>query len=275
MTVHCDNAGYLDAYLEGNIGKIAFLLLKLLHNNEYKRKDEKEEFVMRITYYGHSAVMVEVGGKRVLIDPFFDGNPVATTRAVDVHADYIVITHGHGDHIADAESIAKRNDATIIATHELAEYYDWHGHKTHGMGIGGGYNFEFGHVRFTPAFHSSSLELPETKSFIYMGMPAGVIISGKGKSLYHAGDTGLFSDMKLIGELYHPDIAMLPIGDNYTMGPREALIAAQWTGAKTVIPIHYNTFPVIKQDGDLFVAELKKKGINGIALRPGESYLVE
>lgn len=230
---------------------------------------------MQITYYGHSAVLVEVGGKRVLIDPFLDGNPVATIKAANVQADYIILTHGHGDHIADAESIAKRNDATVIAPHEISEYMNWQGIKTHGMGIGGGYNFDFGHVRFTPAFHSSSLEDYENKTFIYMGMPTGIVVSGEGKSVYHAGDTGLFSDMKLIGELYQPDVAMLPIGDNYTMGPREALLAAEWTRAKTVIPIHYNTFPVIKQDGNQFAAELNKKGINGIALQPGESYLVE
>lgn len=230
---------------------------------------------MRITYHGHSSVLVEVGGKKVMIDPFLDGNPVATVKASDIEVDYIILTHGHGDHIADAVSIAKRNNATIIAAHELAEYMSWQGVNVHGMGIGGGYTFDFGHVRLTQAFHSSSFEDYENKTFIYTGMPTGIIITGDGKSLYHAGDTGLFSDMKLIGELYQPDVAMLPIGDNYTMGPREALIAAEWLGAKTVIPIHYNTFPLIRQDGDQFVTDLQQKGIQGIALKAGESYSVE
>lgn len=236
---------------------------------------DKGGIMLRITYHGHSTALVEVGGKRIIIDPFLDGNPAAVVKAEDIQVDYIFITHGHGDHIADAVQIAKQNDATIIATHEIAEYMDWQGLKAHGMGIGGGYTFDFGHIRLTQAFHSSSIENYKERNFMYMGMPTGVIISGDGKSLYHAGDTGLFSDMKLIGELYQPDVAMLPIGDNYTMGPREALFAAEWTRAHTVIPIHYNTFPLIKQDGDQFVAELGKRGIKGIALKAGESYFVE
>lgn len=230
---------------------------------------------MRITYHGHSTVVVEVGGKSIIIDPFLNGNPTAVVKTEDIKVDYIILTHGHGDHTADTVSIAKRNDATVIATHELSEYMRWQGLKTHGMNVGGGYTFDFGHVRLTQAYHSSSIESEEAQTVTYMGMPTGVIISGDGKTLYHSGDTGLFSDMKLIGELYAPDVALLPIGDNYTMGPREALIAAEWTKARAVIPIHYNTFPVIRQDGDQFAAECEKRGIRGLALAPGASYTVE
>lgn len=230
---------------------------------------------MRVTYQGHSCVFVEVGGKKVIIDPFLNGNPKTTVKAEEVEADYIILTHGHGDHTGDALAIVLRTGATIIAVHELAEYMSWKGAKVHGMGLGGSYSFDFGKVKFTPAFHSSSVEDPETKSFIYTGMPAGVLIMAEGKTLYHAGDTALFSDMKLIGELHQPDLAFLPIGDNYTMGPEDALIAAEWLRAKRVIPIHYNTFPLLKQDGGAFVKKLTEKGIQGIELMPGQSYTVE
>ncbi len=230
---------------------------------------------MRVTYHGHSTVYVEVGGKRIIIDPFLNRNPTAVVKAEEIKADYIILTHGHGDHTEDAITIAKQNKATVIAVHELSEYMLWNGIDSHGMSIGGGYTFDFGHVRLTQAFHSSSIENEETQSFIYAGMPAGVLISGDGKTIYHAGDTGLFSDMKLIGELYTPDLAFLPIGDNYTMGPREALLAAEWTKVRTVIPIHYNTFPLIRQDGHQFTVECAKRGIRGIELTPGSSYTVE
>lgn len=230
---------------------------------------------MKITYYGHSTVGIEVGGKRVIIDPFFTGNPVAKVKAEEIQADYIILTHGHADHTGDAVTIAKHNNATVIATHELSLYMSWQGIQTHGMNIGGGYTFDFGHVRLTQAFHSSSIEDEANQRIIYTGMPIGVIISSEGKTIYHAGDTGLFSDMKIIGELYAPDLALLPIGDNYTMGPREALIAAEWVGAKKVIPIHYNTFPLIQQDASKFADDLSKKGITGIVLQPSESYTLE
>lgn len=230
---------------------------------------------MRITYIGHSTVLVEVGGSSIIIDPFLDGNPRAVRKARDVKVDYIILTHGHADHTMDAVAIAKNNDATIIAAHELALYMEWQGAKTHGMGLGGGHRFPFGEVRLTQAFHSSSIDDEENQKFTYVGMPAGIILSGDGKTMYHAGDTALFGDMKLIGELYTPDVALLPIGDNYTMGPREAVYAAEWLQAKTVIPIHYNTFPLIEQDGEQFVARLKQKGIHGIALQPEEYYDVE
>lgn len=230
---------------------------------------------MKITYYGHSTVGIEVGGKRIIIDPFLTGNPVAKAKAEDIQADYIILTHGHADHTADAVSIAKRNNATIIAIHELSLIMSWQGVNVHGMSIGGGYTFDFGHVRLTQAFHSSSIDDEEKQSITYAGMPTGVILSSEGKTIYHAGDTGLFSDMKMIGELYAPDLAFLPIGDNYTMGPREAIYAAEWVGAKKVIPIHYNTFPLIQQDAHKFAEDLSKKGITGIVLQPSESYILE
>jgi L-ascorbate metabolism protein UlaG (beta-lactamase superfamily) len=231
---------------------------------------------MRLIYHGHSCVEVEVGGKRLIIDPFLSNNPLASKSADEIEVDYIILTHGHGDHIGDAVAIAKRNDATVIATYELATYMNERkGLKAHAMGVGGGYQFEFGRVQFTIAFHSSSIEDPDATPFTYGGMPAGVIIKGDGKTLYHAGDTALFSDMKLIGEIHHPDLSLLPIGDNFTMGPDDALLAAEWTRSKLVVPIHYNTFPVIKQDAEQFISRLHEKGINGKVLKPGESIIVD
>lgn len=226
---------------------------------------------MKVTYHGHATVLVETLGKKVLIDPFFTGNPSAVVEAKDVEADLILLTHGHGDHTADAVSISKRTGATVVAVFELAGLLHGRGAKTHGVGLGGTYRFGDVKVKYTLAFHSSSLEDEENRIFHYAGMPAGILIMAEGKTIYHAGDTALFSDMKVIGERHAPDLALLPIGDNFTMGPEDALVAAQWIRAKKVVPIHYNTFPLIAQDGDAFVKRLSDKGIGGAALRPGES----
>ncbi|MCL6517947.1 metal-dependent hydrolase, partial [Alicyclobacillus sp.] len=163
------------------------------------------------------------------------------------------------------------NDATIIATAELATYMSWQGAKAHGMNLGGSFAFPFGRVKMTQAFHSSSFTVEDEKKIIYTGMPGGFVVEFGGKTVYHAGDTGLFGDMKVIGERHSIDIAFLPIGDNFTMGPDDAALAAQWVRAKLVIPIHYNTFPVIQQDPNRFVQLLQASGIEGRVLRPGES----
>ncbi|CCQ97737.1 conserved hypothetical protein [[Clostridium] ultunense Esp] len=226
---------------------------------------------MKVTYHGHATVMVETGGKKILFDPFFTGNPKADVKAEDVRPDYILLTHGHGDHTADAVSIAKRTGATIVAVYELATLLGWRGARTHGVGLGGTYDMGGIKAKFTLAFHSSSLEDQEHRTLHYAGMPAGILLMAEGKTIYHAGDTALFSDMKVIGERHRPDLALLPIGDNFTMGPEDALLAAEWLKAKQVVPIHYNTFPLIAQDGDAFVAKLKERGIGGAALKPGES----
>jgi len=180
--------------------------------------------------------------------------------------DYIILSHGHSDHVGDTIELAKKKDALVIAMVELATYLGWKGLRTHGLNIGGGYEFEFGKVRLTKAFHSTGYM--EGENIIYLGMPAGILLEMEGKTIYHAGDTGLFSDMKLIGERYKPDIAFLPIGDNFTMGPEDAAYAAKLLKAKTVVPIHYNTFPIIKQDPEYFVSLLEEG--TGKVLKPGD-----
>lgn len=226
---------------------------------------------MKVIYHGHSCVEVRAREASLIIDPFLRDNPASQTNPDDVRVDYILLTHGHGDHVGDAMEIAQKNDATVIATFELATYFGWKGVKSHPMNLGGSYTFEFGKVKLTYAFHSSALTLDENQQIIYMGMPGGFVIEcNEGQTLYHAGDTGLFSDLKLIGEQHDIDLAFLPIGDNLTMGPDDAVTAAEWTRSNRVVPIHYNTFPVIEQDADAFADRLKEKGIEGWVLQSGE-----
>lgn len=218
---------------------------------------------MKITYHGQSCVQVENDQFSLIIDPFLNGNPLAKTKPEDITVDYILLTHGHNDHVGDTEQIAKNNQATVIAPNELAVYLGWQGCQVHPMHIGGAYTFEFGRVKLTQAFHGSARTLDDKQEIIYTGMPAGILLTMDNKTIYHAGDTALFGDMKLIGELNDIDLAFLPIGDNFTMGPEDALLAAEWVQAKRVVPIHYNTFPLIEQDGYQFVEQLKAKGIEG------------
>jgi len=223
---------------------------------------------MKVSYHGHSIVKIVTEGKEILIDPFITGNEYTDLKVENESPDFILLTHGHGDHVGDTVQLAQKKDALVIAMVELANYLSWQGVKTHGMNIGGSYEFEFGKVKFTQAFHSTGLEAGE-QTIIYTGMPAGLLITIEGKTIYHAGDTSLFSDMKLIGERHPIDLAFLPIGDNFTMGPEDAAYAAKLLHAKTVVPIHYNTFPVIKQDPNRFI-DLLEEG-NGKLLQPGES----
>ncbi|MFF2531705.1 metal-dependent hydrolase [Brevibacillus sp. NPDC058079] len=227
--------------------------------------------MLDIRFHGHSSVQVTSEGHSIMIDPFISGSPVAATKLEDISVQYILLTHGHQDHILDAVELAKKNDATIVATHELATYLSWQGVKTISMNLGGSVQLPFGKVKMTQAFHSSGVVLDDEKQIVYMGMPGGFVIELGGKTIYHAGDTGLFGDMKLIGERHNIDLAFLPIGDVFTMGPEDALVAAEWVQADFVVPIHYDTFPPIKQDGETFVAELAEKDIRGKALKPGET----
>lgn len=226
---------------------------------------------MKVTFLGHACTLVEAGDFKVIIDPFLNYNPQATVKPADVKVNAVLITHAHGDHVGDAVEIAKNNDCMIIANHEIATYLEAkHGVKAHGMSIGGGYNFEFGRVKLTQAFHGSAFELPNG-DLVYGGMPTGILLTMGGKTFYHAGDTGLFGDMKLIGEMNKIDIAALPIGDNYTMGPDDALLAASWIKAGVTFPIHFNTFPPIKQDPQAWVDRLGEYDLKGIVLGSDES----
>lgn len=223
-----------------------------------------------LTYFGHSAVQIESGDANILIDPYISENPLSPVTKEELIPDYIIITHGHGDHIGDTVEIAKSSNCTVISNFEIATYFQKKGVKTHGMSIGGSREFPFGKVKFTIAHHSSGLNTPDD-GMVYMGSPCGVIVSVGGMNLYHAGDTGLFLDMKLIGELNDLDVAMLPIGDNFTMGIEDAVRAADFVKAKLNIPIHYNTFELIKADPEEFVAGVEALNLSAKVLNPGDS----
>ncbi len=198
---------------------------------------------MKLTWLGHSAYLLEVAGKNVLIDPFLTGNPVAAASADQVEADYIVVSHGHGDHIGDTVEISKRTGATVISNHEISLWLKKQGvESTHDMHLGGSHQFEFGRLKLTIAHHGSIL--PDGSCG---GSPAGLLFQTADGTLYHAGDTALFSDMSLIGD-EGITAAILPIGDNYTMGPEDSIRAVKLLRPKFVIPCHYSTFPIIEQD---------------------------
>ena len=211
---------------------------------------------MKVSVHGHSVVQLETeAGVRLIIDPFINGNDQCDLEVERIEVDYILVTHAHADHLGDTVEIAKRTGAKIITTVELAEYLASLGLETHGMQPGGAYEFDFGEVKMTPAIHGSSLTIDGIPTTL--GLASGLIIKTDEKTVYHLGDTALFSDMKLIGELEVIDLALIPIGDNFTMGPEDALLAAKWLKAKTVIPIHYDTFPLIEQDPKKFINRLE------------------
>ncbi|HHL40491.1 MAG TPA: metal-dependent hydrolase [Deltaproteobacteria bacterium] len=220
---------------------------------------------MKITFCGHSCFIIEGSSASVVIDPFLTGNPQAAVRAEDVKVDAVLVTHGHADHLGDAVDIAKRNNARIIAPFELVNYCIEKGAEGHPMHIGGGFDFPFGRVKLTVAHHGSTTESGA------VGNPCGFIISMDGRTVYHAGDTGLFGDMKLIGETNSIDCAMVPIGDNFTMGIDDAVRAVELIRPKVVIPMHYNTWDVIKADPEEFAARLSGGPAEVRVLKPGES----
>lgn len=221
---------------------------------------------MKLKYFSHSAFQLTTdNGKVILIDPFLDDNPTSPVKSKDVNADYIILTHAHSDHLGDAFKIAGRSDSMFICVNELANYCSSKGFKAHNMHIGGGYNFDFGRVKFTIAHHGS-----KTQDGQYGGEPAGVIISSGGKNIYHTGDTGLFYDMKLIGEMVPVDYLLLPIGDNFTMGINDAVKAVELVNPKVAIPIHYNTFPVIAADPNEFKSKVESIGKKCIVMSFGQ-----
>lgn len=206
---------------------------------------------MQLTYLSHSCFYLETGEHRLIIDPFLSANPRAKVKPEEIDCDYILISHGHDDHLGDAILIARRTGATIISTFEVAMYCARQGVKVHPMQQGGAWNFPFGRVKLTIAHHGSA-HIGE-EEIVYLGNPAGLLITTGGKTLYHAGDTALFLDMKLIGELDRIDVALLPIGDNFTMGPEDAARAVEFLNARLAIPMHYGTFELIDVDPQRFV----------------------
>jgi L-ascorbate metabolism protein UlaG (beta-lactamase superfamily) len=222
-------------------------------------------------WYGHGTHGIETGGYRLVIDPFFTDNPSASTTADEVEVDFIVVSHGHGDHVGDAISMANRTGAQVISNHEIVNWLGGQGlENLHGQHIGGGFHHPFGYLKLTHALHGSGL--PDGA---YGGNPGGVLLTIKeGVKIYLACDTGLFASMKLIGE-EGIDLAVLPIGDNYTMGPDDALRAVKMIQPKHVIPVHYNTWPVIEQDPHAWAARVKEEtDTQPHVLQPGDHFTI-
>ncbi len=227
--------------------------------------------MVKITWLGHAAFLVE-GSKTVLIDPFITGNPASPVKPQDLKPDVIAVTHGHGDHVGDAVEIAKANNCPVVCIHELSRILADAGVETAGMNIGGTAVVNDVAFTMTPALHSADVEAGG--KIISAGCAAGFVVGLDGVKIYHAGDTGVFYDMKLIGELYEPDVALLPVGDWYTMGPKEAAKAVELIKPKVAIPMHYGTFPVISGSPEEFsrLVEERCPEVKVVVLKPGESF---
>ncbi|MCH9555347.1 metal-dependent hydrolase [Staphylococcus epidermidis] len=226
---------------------------------------------MKLSFHGQSTIYFEGNGKKVIVDPFISGNDKCDIDEQTLEVDYIILTHGHADHFGDVVELANRNHATVIGSAELQGYLStYHGvENVHGMNIGGKAKFDFGTVKFVQAFHSSSFT-HDNGVPVYLGMPMGIIVEAEGKTIYHTGDTGLFSDMKLIADRHPVDVCFVPIGDNFTMGIEDASYAINEFIKPTIsVPIHYNTFPLIEQDPEQFKDAVQVGEVQ--ILKPGES----
>lgn len=223
----------------------------------------------RIIWHGHSCfTLITDDGVRIMFDPWLNENPVADITTDDVEAlDYILVSHGHFDHFADAIGLARKTGAMLVSSYEIVSYAESQGvERGHGMSIGGGYRFDFGYAKMTPALHGPGVAGDDGG---FAAMPGGWWLDMNGKRLYHAGDTALIMEMQLLeGKV---DVALLPIGDNYTMGPEDAATAVGMIRPKVVIPMHYNTFDLIKQDPDEFTRLVGDRA-KVVILRPGDSY---
>ncbi len=220
---------------------------------------------MKLRYFGHSALQINTDKYEILIDPFLDDNPVSTIKSKDVKPDFVILTHAHGDHLGDSIKIGNKNNPLFICVNELAEWLKGKGLKAHNMHIGGSRKFDFGTVKFTIAHHGSI-----TPDGQYAGEPAGVILNIEGKNIYHTGDTGIFYDMKLIGEKNKIDYMFVPIGDNFTMGIDDAVKAVEFVNPEVVVPIHYNTFEIINADPEIFKQKVESKNYKCKIMKFGE-----
>lgn len=229
------------------------------------------ETVASLTWLGHATWFLETAEHRIVVDPFLNENPAAKTSAEELDADFVLLTHGHFDHVADAAEIANRTDATLVANFEIAAWFaEKHQVKnTLGMNLGGAAQLPFGRVKMTLAHHSS--QLPDGS---YGGNPGGFLVEVEGKKVYFAGDTALFGDMQLIAD-ENPDIAVLPIGDVFTMGPDDSVKAAKMLGAQSVVPGHYNTWPPIEQDAQVWSEQIRALGLTPIVPNVCEPFTVE
>ncbi|MGB3703458.1 MAG: metal-dependent hydrolase [Anaerolineales bacterium] len=224
----------------------------------------------KVTWLGHAALSLETDGFNILVDPFLSGNPTASVAPAKVNADFILLSHGHGDHLGDTVAIAERTGAVVITNAELSDWLDKQGVRTHGQHLGGGSHHPFGYLKLTLAIHGSGL--PDGS---YGGNPAGFLLTtNDNKKIYMACDTGLFGDMRLIGE-EGIDLAILPIGDNYTMGPDDALRAVKMLEPGQIVPIHYNTFEVIAQDPKDWAQRVEDETDSKVhVIAPGESVTI-
>jgi L-ascorbate metabolism protein UlaG (beta-lactamase superfamily) len=222
---------------------------------------------VKITWYSHACFLLDTGDSKLLTDPFLSGNPLAPVSADDLDVDYVLVSHGHGDHVGDTIAIAQRTGATVVSNFEIQNWLTGQGvENAHPQHIGGGFDYPWGRVKLTIAHHGSGL--PDGG---YGGNPCGFLFYIQGRKIYHACDTGLFYDMKLIGE-EGIDLAILPIGDNFTMGPEDALRAVKLIEPKQVVPIHYDTFEVIKQDANAWAQRVENEtAAKVVVMKPGDT----